>query len=256
MPINFIPWQISSSLTDHRRPRRRPRHVLRFISRLDPAPYRVSGLWISEESDQRLWRTPGEEMEESAISSRTSNHRPTRLMELFGNWNRSHPRSRRRRKPTGSRVAAGASVAVGKRIEVLARTAWDPPYKAVRLDLCLPIISVSIPPFVFSRMPPSMFILRQLKPPVLRLHFSSSDVRETTLFEEGEQTHRYRVSTSRPASHSGNKVTTVSDSRGMPIIVFRWNTYKRDEIEWVKPRQAGSLPIIKRPISAFFKVGR
>jgi hypothetical protein len=101
-----------------------------------------------------------------------------------------------------------------------------------------------------------MFILRQLKPPVLRLHFSSSDVRETTLFEEGEPTHRYRVSTSRPASHSGNKVTTVSDSRGMPIIVFRWNTYKRDEIEWAKPRQAGSLPIIRRPISAFFKVGR
>jgi len=27
----------------------------------------------------------GEEMEESVISSRTSNHRPARLMELFGN---------------------------------------------------------------------------------------------------------------------------------------------------------------------------
>jgi len=100
------------------------------------------------------------------------------------------------------------------------------------------------------------FLLRQLKPALLRLHFSSSDVRETTLFEEGEPTYRYKVSTSRPTSHSGNKVTTVSDSRGMPIIVFRWNTYKRDEIDWVKPRQAGSLPVIKRPISAFFKVGR
>jgi hypothetical protein len=136
-------------VNDHRCPRRRPRHVLRFISRLDPAPYRVSGLWISEESDQRLWRTPGEEMEESAISSRTSNHRPTRLMELFGNWNRSHPRSRRRRKPTGSRVAAGASVAVGNRIEVLARTAWDPPYKAARLDLCHPSSRSLYPPSSF-----------------------------------------------------------------------------------------------------------
>jgi hypothetical protein len=102
----------------------------------------------------------------------------------------------------------------------------------------------------------STFILRQLKPPALRLHFSSPDVRETTLFEEGEPTYRYKVSTARPASYQGNKVTTVSDSRGLPIIVFRWNTYKRDEIEWVKPRQAGSLPLIKRPISAFFKVGR
>ena len=115
------------------------------------------------------------------------------------------------------------------------------------------IISVAIPPL---EMTSSTFVLRQLKPPVLRLHFSSSDVRETTLFKEGEPKHRYKVSTSRPGSHSGNKVTTVSDSRGIPIIVFRWNTYKRDEIDWVKPRQAGSLPVIKRPISAFFKMGR
>ena len=117
------------------------------------------------------------------------------------------------------------------------------------------ITSASIPP-ILSRMTSSTFILRQLKPPILRLRFSSSDVRETTLFEEGKPTYRYNVSTSRPTSHSGNKVTTVSDSRGMPVIVFRWNTYKRDEIDWVKPRQAGSPPVIKRPISAFFKVGR
>ena len=102
----------------------------------------------------------------------------------------------------------------------------------------------------------STFVLRQMKPPILRLRLSSPDVRETTLYKEGEPTYRYKVSTSRPASHSGNKVTTVSDSRGLPIIVFRWNTYKRDEIEWVKPHQAGPFPVIKRPISAFFKVGR
>ena len=126
--------------------------------------------------------------------------------------------------------------------------------KPVSLDLCyLPIISVAI---LLSRMTSSTFILRQLKPPLLRLHFSTSDVRETTLFKEGEPRYRYKVSTSRPTSHTGNKVTTVSDSRGMPIIVFRWNTYKRDEIDWVKPRQAGPPPVIKRPISAFFKVGR
>lgn len=118
-----------------------------------------------------------------------------------------------------------------------------------------PITSVSILPHTFSRMA-STFVLRHLKRPTLRLHFSSSDVRETTLFEEGKSTYRYKVSTSRPRSHSGNKVTTVSDSRGMPVIVFRWNTYKRDEIEWVRPRQAGPPPVIKRPISAFFKVGR
>lgn len=51
-------------------------------------------------------------------------------------------------------------------------------------------------------------------------------------------------------------MTTVSDSRGLPVIVFRWNTYKRDGIEWVKPRQGGPPPAIKRPISTFFKVGR
>jgi len=102
----------------------------------------------------------------------------------------------------------------------------------------------------------STFVLRHLKPPVLRLHFSSSDVRETTLYAEGEPTYRYKVSTLRPTSHLGNKVTTVSDSRGLPVIVFRWNTYKRDEIEWAEPRQAGTLPVIKRPISTFFKVSR
>lgn len=102
----------------------------------------------------------------------------------------------------------------------------------------------------------STFILRQLKPPVLRLHFSSTDVRETTLYVEDERSYRYKVSTSRPATCSGGKATTVSDSRGLPIIVFRWNTYKRDEIEWVKPRRAGPFPVIKRPISTFFKVGR
>ena len=129
-------------------------------------------------------------------------------------------------------------------------------YKNSQARSPLSIISVSIPPSVISRMSSSTFILRKIKPPLLRLHFSSSDVRETTLFEEGEPTYRYKVSTSRPTSYSGNKVTTVSDSRGLPIIVFRWNTYKRDEIEWVKPRQAGPLPAIKRPISAFFKLGR
>lgn len=102
----------------------------------------------------------------------------------------------------------------------------------------------------------STFVLRQLKPPILKLRFSSPDVRETTLYEEGKPTHHYKVSTSRPASYTGNKVTTVWDSRGLALVVFRWNTYKRDEIEWVNPRQAGPPPVLKRPISTFFRVGR
>ena len=150
------------------------------------------------------------------------------------------------------RVGADVADADGE-IKVLTRT--DLPYKSDEPRPLFPIISAPIPPSVFSRMA-STFVLRHLKHPVLRLHFSSPDVRETTLFEEGEPTYRYKVSTSRPTSHSGNKVTTVSDSRGMPIIVFRWNTYKRDEIEWVRPRQTGPPPTIKRPISAFFKMGR
>jgi hypothetical protein len=123
--------------------------------------------------------------------------------------------------------------------------------KLITLDLDVPIF-----PSLLSAMTPSTFVLRQLTSPVLRLHFSSSDVRETTLCAEGEPTYRYIVSTSRSTPHSANKATTVSDSRGLPVIVFRWNTYKRDEIHWVEPRQAGPPPVIKRPISAFFKVGR
>ena len=43
-------------------------------------------------------------MEESAISSRTSNHRLVCLMELFGNCTGFHPRRRRYRELTGGRV--------------------------------------------------------------------------------------------------------------------------------------------------------
>ena len=85
-PINAIlDGKMSILLTDHRRLRHRPRHVLWLIPQSAPAVYLVSRLQISEERDQRLCRASGGEPEESAISSRTSNHRLVWLMELFGN---------------------------------------------------------------------------------------------------------------------------------------------------------------------------
>jgi len=115
------------SLTDHGYSCRRPRHVLQLISQSVLAVYRVSRLWISGDSGQLHCRTSEEEKEESAISSRTSNHRLVRLMELFGKYKRFHLRSRRHRELTWGLVAAGASVAEADgEIEVLARTvSWD-----------------------------------------------------------------------------------------------------------------------------------
>ena len=243
--------ELSILLTDHGDLCRRLGHVLSRIFRSVPAAYRIVRLCGSEDSDQRLCKASGGETEESAISSRTSNHRLDCLMELFGNCKGFHPRNQKAqgtyRRSYGSLTADGWMR--------MGRSSQGPicRIKPVSFDLCYPS-SRSL--YLLSRMTSSTIVLRQLKLPVLRLHFSSSDVRETTLFEEGEPKYRYKVSTSRPTSHSGNKVTTVSDSRGMPIIVFRWNTYKRDEIDWVKPRHAGSPPVIKRPISAFFKMGR
>ena len=104
-------------LTDHRCLRHRPRYVLRFIPQPTPALYKVSRLWSSEERDQRLCRTIRGETKESAISSRTSNHRLVCLMELFGNWKEFHPRSRRYRELTGSRGRGNGSGGCERRIE-------------------------------------------------------------------------------------------------------------------------------------------
>lgn len=177
------------------------------------------------------------------------------FVSLFVNSHPRRSRSRSRRMRTDLTLVVAGKSCRATVIEVL--TIIEPVdnlIKPVSVNLHDPP-SRPLYPLLPSTMAPQTFVLRQLRPPVLRLHFSSPDVRETTLYADGEPTYRYKVSTSRPTSHSGNKVTTVSDSRGSPVIVFRWNTYKRDEIEWVGPRK-GPSPTIKRPLSTFFKVGR
>ena len=50
----------------------------------------------------------GEGTEDSAISSRTSNHRPVRLMKLFGYYKGFHPRNRRHKELTRGSCGCGS----------------------------------------------------------------------------------------------------------------------------------------------------